>query len=50
MQRPEIKEKISKIIKTEEWKNNISKSLTGKPGHPQSEKTKKILRETKVIH
>ena len=45
MQRPEIKEKISKIIKTEEWKNNISRSLTGKPGHPQSEKTKKILRE-----
>nr|DAX89378.1 MAG TPA: GIY-YIG nuclease superfamily protein [Caudoviricetes sp.] len=45
MQRPEIKEKISKIIKTEEWKNNISKSLTGKPVHPQSEKTKKILRE-----
>lgn len=45
MQRPEIKEKLSKIVKTEEWKNNISKSLTGKPGHPQSEKTKKILRE-----
>lgn len=47
MSRPEVREKFLKSVsnKNEEWKQHISESLTGRKGHPMSDKTKEILRQ-----
>ena len=50
MQREEVRDKFLKAVqnKDEEWKMNISKSLTGKKGHPMSEANKEKLRQRSI--
>lgn len=45
MNTPEVKQKLKSIVKTTEWKNNISKSLQGRKGTPMTEENKRKLSE-----
>ena len=47
MQREEVRERLLNAVqnKSESWKRNISKSLTGRKGRPMSEETKERLRQ-----
>lgn len=50
MQRKEVKERFLESVrnKDEEWKRNISKSLTGRKGTPMSEENKEKLRQRNI--
>lgn len=50
MERDEVREKFLAAVsnKNEEWRQNISKSLTGKKGHPMSEENKEKLRQKNI--
>lgn len=50
MSRPEVKEKFLESVtnKNDEWRENISKSLTGKKGTPMSEENKEKLRQRNI--
>lgn len=50
MQRDEVKEKFLEAVsnKNEEWRQNISKSLTGRKGYPMSEENKEKLRQRNI--
>lgn len=50
MNRPETREKFLKAVtnKSDEWKKHISDTLTGRKGHPMSEKNKEILKQHNI--
>ena len=50
MQREEVREKFLNAVqnKSQEWKDNISKSLTGRKGTPMTEKNKELLSQRSV--
>lgn len=50
MQKDEVREKFLEAVsnKNEEWRQNISKSLTGRKGRPMSEENKEKLRQRNI--